>query len=138
MFKTHCACECTESLSLRSDSSCLSLKDLNKDHVSKSGIDFVSLKDSTYSDHKGVNERESSIPSYKIVSSKLSNDSGSLSIVELDYDELYEEEEAKQQDTVVSISYKDVVFSISSSEPHALIAKTIMELSQRGFAGEEL
>lgn len=138
MFKTHCACECTESLSLRSDSSCLSLKDLNKDHVSKSGIDFVSLKDSTYSDHKGVNERESSIPSYKIVSSKLSNDSGSLSIVELDYDELYEEEEAKQQNTVVSISYKDVVFSISSSEPHALIAKTIMELSQRGFAGEEL
>lgn len=138
MFKTHCACECTESLSLRSDSSCLSLKDLNKDHVSKSGMDFVSLKDSTYSDHKGVNERESSIPSYKIVSSKLSNDSGSLSIVELDYDELYEEEEAKQQDTVVSISYKDVVFSISSSEPHALIAKTIMELSQRGFAGEEL
>ena len=126
MFKTHCACECTESLSLRSDSSCLSLKDLNKDHVSKSGIDFVSLKDSTYSDHKGVNERESSIPSYKIVSSKLSNDSGSLSIVELDYDELYEEEEAKQQNTVVSISYKDVVFSISSSEPHALIAKTIM------------
>lgn len=138
MFKTHCACECTESLSLRSDSSCLSLKDLNKDHVSKSGMDFVSLKDSTYSDHKGVNERESSIPSYKIVSSKLSNDSGSLSIVELDYDELYEEEEAKQQNTVVSISYKDVVFSISSSEPHALIAKTIMELSQRGFAGEEL
>lgn len=68
----------------------------------------------------------------------ISNDSGSLSIVELDYDELYEEEEAKQQDTVVSISYKDVVFSISSSEPHALIAKTIMELSQRGFAGEEL
>ena len=70
MFKTHCACECTESLSLKSDSSGLSLKDLNKDHVSKSGIDFVSLKDSTYSDHKGVNERESSIPSYKIVSSK--------------------------------------------------------------------
>lgn len=138
MFKTHCACECTESLSLKSDSSGLSLKDLNKDHVSKSGIDFVSLKDSTYSDHKGANERESSIPSYKIVSSKLSNDSGSLSIVELDYDELYEEEEAKQQNTVVSISYKDVVFSISSSEPHALIAKTIMELSQRGFAGEEL
>ena len=56
----------------------------------------------------------------------ISNDSGSLSIVELDYDELYEEEEAKQQDTVVSISYKDVVFSISFSEPHALIAKTIM------------
>lgn len=138
MFKTHCACECTESLSLRSDSSCLSLKDLNKDHVSKSGMDFVSLKDSTYSYRKGANERESSIPSYKIVSSKLSNDSGSLSIVELDYDELYEEEEAKQQDTVVSISYKDVVFSISFSEPHALIAKTIMELSQRGFAGEEL
>lgn len=108
----------------------LSIPDFFSAHSEEIGLKSLLYFKKAMRDWRKENQRRTS--PYTVVSSSQSQDN-KIRVFELGFNE-----EEKSKDTVVTVTYDKVSFSVPVQGAYKFIANTIIELANQGFINEEL